>query len=166
MSTISADEPTTSFRVAREADWPLAWAWLSPKLAGRRVLALEGELGAGKTAFTRAVARALGFAGDVTSPTFSLVQAYPTPAGPLAHFDLYRLRSAAEALDLDLEGYLAAAHLAVIEWPAVAADLLDPRDTVWLRIARAADGPGRVLALSAPPGLPVPPGRNDGPADA
>ena len=129
--------------VADESHWPRVWAWLSPKLAGRRVLALEGDLGAGKTTLVKAIAADLGYRGAVTSPTFSIVQEYPTPAGPVYHFDLYRLGDVDEVLDLDFEGYLAAARLAVVEWPGVARALLPPAEALWVRIEHAAHGGGR-----------------------
>lgn len=128
--------------------WGAAWEWLSPKLGARRALALTGELGAGKTTFVKAIAEALGAdAGEVTSPTFSIVQEYPTPAGPLYHFDLYRLGSVDEVLALDFEGYLDAARLAVVEWPQVARELLGPAEALWADIGDAEAG-GRILRLA------------------
>ena len=132
-------------RVPSEADWPRAWTWLEPRLTGRRAVALEGDLGAGKTTFVKTIAAALGAdGGGVTSPTFSIVQEYPTPAGPLYHFDLYRLDTLDEVLALDFEGYLDDARLAVVEWPGVARELLPPDLALWARIELSAAG-GRQL---------------------
>lgn len=113
------------------------------------MLALEGDLGAGKTTFVKTIAAALGAdPAEVTSPTFSLVQEYPTPEGPLYHFDLYRLESVDEVLALDFEGYLDAAHFAVVEWPGVARDLLGDEVAAWARIDTPVGG-GRHLALTS-----------------
>ncbi len=136
-----------SFPVPSVAHWPAAWAWLAPQLSGRRVLALEGELGAGKTTFVKTVAAALGATDPVTSPTFTLVQEYPTPAGPLYHFDLYRLESTEEVLQLGFEEYLDGARLAVVEWPQIAAPLLSAEETLWVKIATGAGSAGRLLLL-------------------
>ena len=77
------------------------------------VVCLEGELGAGKTTFVKGIARALGVTEVVTSPTFVYMQQY----GPLAHFDLYRLKSQEEVLALGFEEYMQAPYIACIEWP-------------------------------------------------
>ena len=78
---------------------------------------LSGELGAGKTAFTQALARHLGVAEAVTSPTFTLVRPYATAAGwTLLHADLYRLESTAEVADLGLAEELDDGAVAVVEW--------------------------------------------------
>ena len=148
--------PLNALSVPTEADWPAAWRWLAPRLDDRRVVALEGDLGAGKTTFVKAIAAALDAdAAAVTSPTFSLVREYPTPAGPLLHLDLYRLDTVDEVLALDVEGLLDAARLAVVEWPGVARALLPPEVALWARIDPTPDG-GRALALvtASPPDRP------------
>ncbi len=82
-----------------------------------QLLVLSGPLGAGKTTFVAELAAALGSAADVTSPTYTLVHEYPTPAGPLVHVDAYRLEPAVDvAAALDLEGYLERARAVVVEW--------------------------------------------------
>lgn len=133
--------------------WPAAWAALAPQVLAKaqppppaHVLTLRGELGAGKTTFVKTIARALGYAGDVTSPTFSLVQEYPTPHGMLYHFDLYRAQSVEEVLDLGFEEYLDAGYLAVVEWPAVAAPILGAYAKTEIEIQHR-DGGGREVVL-------------------
>ena len=104
-------------------------------------------MGAGKTTFVKTIARALGSTSAVTSPTFSIVQEYPTPQGPIYHFDLYRMSSVDEVLDLDFEDYLDRGYLVVVEWPEVAAELLSPLNATSLRIQHLPQGGREVLVL-------------------
>src|SRR5436305_2135610 len=97
---------------------------LAALLAPGDVILLEGPFGAGKTTFTQGIARGLGVTDDyITSPTFTLINEYPGRL-PLYHVDLYRLDSAAQALDLGLTDYLDSPGVTVIEWPERAAALL------------------------------------------
>ncbi len=80
------------------------------------VLALEGDLGTGKTAFARAFIHARGAREEVPSPTFTLVQVYDLPGCPVFHFDLYRLCSAEEAWELDMDDAFTDG-ISLIEWP-------------------------------------------------
>lgn len=114
-------------------DTPEAMEELGERLAAQLVagdlVALNGELGAGKTTFTRGLGRGLGVRGTVTSPTFVLARTHPTDRGtPLIHVDAYRLGSAAELddLDLDYEG-----SIVVVEW---AGHLLDGLADSWLQL--------------------------------
>ena len=81
------------------------------------VIALEGDLGAGKTTFAQAVARGLGVLEWATSPTYGLVHRYEGTRGPVFHLDCYRLRRAEEAADLDWEGLLTEGDVLLVEWP-------------------------------------------------
>lgn len=90
------------------------------------VIALKGELGAGKTSFARAFIRARGGDEAVPSPTFTLVQTYDLPDGPVWHFDLYRLRAPEEAWELGIEEAFEAG-VALIEWPERLGVLLPAR---------------------------------------
>ncbi|GMA28180.1 tRNA (adenosine(37)-N6)-threonylcarbamoyltransferase complex ATPase subunit type 1 TsaE [Arenivirga flava] len=94
------------------------------------LLALNGELGAGKTTFTRGVGAALGVRGAVTSPTFVLARTHPSEVGgaPLVHVDAYRLASALELDDLDIDY---PASVVVVEW---AAGMLDGVSDSWLEL--------------------------------
>jgi tRNA threonylcarbamoyladenosine biosynthesis protein TsaE len=105
---------------------------LAPLLRCGDVVALWGGLGAGKTSFARALLGALGYAGEVPSPTFTLVQVYEVAPCPVWHIDLYRLAAPDEALELGIEEAFAEA-VALIEWPERLGALL-PADRLDLRL--------------------------------
>lgn len=102
-------------------------------------VALFGELGAGKSTFARGVLRALGWEGDVPSPTFTLVQDYPT-APPLWHVDLYRLETPNEA---DVLGLFETDAALLIEWPERLGARL-PADALRLTLSGTGDAPRRL----------------------
>lgn len=118
------------------------------------VLYLSGDLGAGKTAFTRALLRVLGHTGRVRSPTFTLAETYNLSSFDLYHFDFYRFSSNDEWRDLGFDEYLGGAGAAVVEWPELGGEAL-PLPDLWLRLAVAADahddpaGTRRLAALAA-----------------
>ncbi len=102
-------------------------------LAAGDVLVLTGDLGAGKTQLTKGIARGLGVADDVTSPTFTIGMVYEDGELPLYHFDLYRLEDAAELDDTGLFDVLGGDGPCVIEWGEQFADQLgDERLDVFL----------------------------------
>jgi len=117
----------------------------------RDVIALHGDLGAGKTSFARAFVRSLGDPDEeVPSPTFSLVQGYDTRSGTVSHFDLYRIRRPEEAIELGLEDALAEG-IVLIEWPDRLAGLL-PRERLDVRLAPGAAAEARHAVIEASPG--------------
>lgn len=122
-------------------------ARLAQALTGGEVLALYGGLGAGKTAFTRGLARGLGIARPVTSPTFTLLHQYK---GRLAlnHFDVYRLASVEEAEDIGIDEIMQADGVTVIEWPERVEELLDDK-TIVVKI-EGSGGEPRVLTVLWP----------------
>ncbi|MCD7830276.1 MAG: tRNA (adenosine(37)-N6)-threonylcarbamoyltransferase complex ATPase subunit type 1 TsaE [Clostridiales bacterium] len=98
---------------------------LAQSLRPGDIIAYTGDLGAGKTAFTRGVARGLGITERVTSPTFTIVNEYEGGRLPLFHFDLYRLGSSEELYDIGWEDYLTRDGVCAVEWSEVAADALE-----------------------------------------
>lgn len=111
------------------------------------VIALEGELGAGKTTLVGALLNAFGFAGHARSPTYTLIEPYTLSGRAIHHLDLYRLTDPREVDALGLRDLQEPRSILLIEWPERGAGALPPID---LRISiRYAVGDGRVLALSA-----------------
>jgi len=109
------------------ADLPAAAQRVRAAIAesGCRVVALEGEMGAGKTTLVRALAAALGVADDVSSPTFALVNEYRDARDqPVYHFDFYRVDSLEEAEQMGAAEYLDSGYLCLVEWPARVTALL------------------------------------------
>ena len=102
------------------------------------LVVLSGPLGAGKTTLVQALGRELGSDARVSSPTYTLIHEYPSPAGLLVHIDAYRLPSANALFDLGLEDYLARARLVVVEWGEGL--LEDFPDALEVRLALSEDG--------------------------
>ena len=91
-------------------------AALAARLTPGAVIAYRGDLGAGKTAFTRGLAKGLGVRENVTSPTFTIVNEYLSGKMPLFHFDMYRLGSEHELFDIGWEDYLERGGVCAVEW--------------------------------------------------
>ena len=89
------------------------------------VIAFYGDLGAGKTAFTRGLAKGLGISDPVTSPTYTIVNEYLSGRMPLFHFDMYRLGSSDELFDIGWEDYLSRGGVCAVEWSENVADALE-----------------------------------------
>ena len=112
------------------------------------VLAYRGDLGAGKTAFTRGLARGLGFTEAVTSPTYTIVNEYLGGRLPLFHFDMYRLSSADDLFDIGWEDYLDRGGVCAVEWSERVDDAL-PEDTILVDISRGSGGENdRVITIT------------------
>ncbi len=112
------------------------------------VVALTGDLGAGKTVFVRGVARSLGASDRVTSPTFVLIHEYRGEI-PLYHMDLYRLNSKREILAIGVEDYFYSDGISLVEWAEKLEDLL-PEDAVRIKISHL-DDRFRQIDVWAPP---------------
>ena len=100
-------------------------AKLARQLTPGTVIAYRGDLGAGKTAFTRGLARGLGAAEPVTSPTYTIVNEYLSGRLPLFHFDMYRLTCSDELFDIGWEDYLERGGVCAVEWSENVADAME-----------------------------------------
>ena len=106
------------------------------------ILAYEGDLGAGKTAFTRGLARGLGYRDPVTSPTYTIVNEYLGGRLPLFHFDMYRLRSSDDLFDIGWEDYLDRNGICAVEWSENVRDAME--NAITLRIEKTGDESRRI----------------------
>lgn len=108
---------------------------------GKRVFAFHGSMGAGKTTFTKALCECLGVCDTVNSPTFAIVNEYADADGAIVayHFDFYRLKSVAEAIDMGAEDYFYSGAYCFLEWPELVEDIL-PEDVVQVSLTEQADG--------------------------
>ena len=122
-------------------------ARLAEQLGPGAVVAFTGDLGAGKTAFTRGLARGLGVPDRVTSPTFTIVNEYEGGRLPLFHFDMYRLGSADELFDIGWEDYLRRGGVCAVEWSENIAGALEP-DAVRVDIRRGSSDQERVITVT------------------
>ncbi len=125
---------------------------LGERLAPGAVVAFTGDLGAGKTAFTRGLAEGLGVTDRVTSPTFTIVNEYEGRKLPLFHFDLYRLGSAEELFEIGWEDYLSRGGVCAVEWSENAADALED-ETIRIDIRRGDGEDRRKIEISGGPEL-------------
>src|ERR1700744_4339093 len=99
-----------------EASQAFGAAWAA-ELVGGEIFALHGVLGAGKTQLAKGLARGLGFTGDVTGPTFTIVHEYLRGRLPVYHIDLYRMASEKDAIDIGVEEFLPSDGVTIVEWP-------------------------------------------------
>lgn len=114
---VTADRPGFRARTTSVADTEALAARLAANAQPGWVIGLQGDLGAGKTAFTRGFARGVGFSGRVHSPTFALLNEYLGGRWPLHHLDLYRLHSAEDVRGAGLEEYLLRpTGITLVEW--------------------------------------------------
>ena len=115
---------------------------LGEKLAARLrpgdVLLMEGDLGAGKSELTRGIAKGLGVAETVTSPSFTILNVYESGRYPLYHFDWYRLESSEELYELGMDEFLGGDGIAVVEWPGRCPDAV-PEGAVRIRMTAAGE---------------------------
>lgn len=129
----------TSLTIDSLEELPDAAQAVLEALAGRTVVALRGEMGAGKTTLVGAILARLGSDDTVTSPTFALVNQYRTKERRCVyHFDFYRIDRIEEAYDFGYEEYFYSGELCLVEWPEKIEELL-PADTATVRIR--VDGP-------------------------
>ncbi|MFO1440483.1 MAG: tRNA (adenosine(37)-N6)-threonylcarbamoyltransferase complex ATPase subunit type 1 TsaE [Verrucomicrobiaceae bacterium] len=126
------------------ADEAHAWGMqLSLTLAAGDVIALCGNLGAGKTQITRGIVAGMGSETEVTSPTFTLVHEYLDGRLPVFHFDFYRMETAAEVIGIGWDEFLSEPGVIIVEWADMFPDLL-PLGTRWFHIEAQPDGSRQV----------------------
>lgn len=122
---------------------------LAQKLNPGSVIAYCGDLGAGKTAFTRGLARGLGCKETVTSPTYTIVNEYLTGRMPLFHFDMYRLASSDDLFDIGWEDYLERGGVCAVEWSENVADAME--GAISVRIEKLGDEDRRIIVEGVDP---------------
>ncbi len=115
---------------------------LAKILAPGSIIAYCGDLGAGKTAFTRGLARGLGCSDMVTSPTYTIVNEYLSGRMPLFHFDMYRLASSDDLWDIGWEDYLDRGGVCAVEWSENVTDAME--NAIWVRIEKIDDESRRI----------------------
>ncbi len=130
-------------------------AKLGAALRPGTVLAYRGDLGAGKTAFTRGLARGLGATDMVTSPTYTIVNEYLSGKMPLFHFDMYRLPDSDSLFDIGWEDYLERGGVCAVEWSENVADAME--DAILITIEKTGEETRRITIEGGPdledPGL-------------
>ena len=117
-------------------------AALAQLLSAGDIIAYRGDLGAGKTAFTRGLARGLGYTEPVTSPTYTIVNEYLGGRLPLFHFDMYRLTSSDDLWDIGWEDYLDRRGVCAVEWSENVADALE--NALWITIEQVDNDTRRI----------------------
>ena len=115
---------------------------LAKQLTPGTVIAYRGDLGAGKTAFTRGLARGLGYAEPVTSPTYTIVNEYLGGRLPLFHFDMYRLGSSDDLWDIGWEDYLERGGICAVEWSENVDDAME--NAIWVTIEKLGEDARRI----------------------
>ena len=115
---------------------------LAKVLQSGSILAYRGDLGAGKTAFTRGLAKGLGCTDMVTSPTYTIVNEYLSGRLPLFHFDMYRLASSDDLWDIGWEDYLERGGICAVEWSENVSDALE--DAIRVHIEKTGEDSRRI----------------------
>lgn len=129
-----------------EETWRVA-AEVAEQLMPGMVLALTGDLGAGKTTFMQGVAFALGIKRPITSPTFTLCQEYDTPRFKLVHMDLYRLNGPDDLLTIGFPEHLESGAVVAVEWPERGGDLIPP-DALHITLTLSDDAETRTIEIT------------------
>ncbi|MGO1597747.1 MAG: tRNA (adenosine(37)-N6)-threonylcarbamoyltransferase complex ATPase subunit type 1 TsaE [Sphingobacterium sp.] len=112
---------------------PQAAAWLIEQSEGKKVFIFQAPMGAGKTTLIKAICKILDVRDNTSSPTFSIVNEYLSPNGPVYHFDFYRLKDEQEAFDLGYEEYFYSGKYCLIEWPEKIPNLI-PENSMKINI--------------------------------
>lgn len=127
-------------------DLSRAAAQIIEAIGDRRIVALRGNMGAGKTTLVAEMMRQLGMDDEASSPTFAIVNEYHSSntGQTVYHFDFYRLESSAEAYDIGIEDYWDSGNLCLMEWTENIEDIL-PDDTLFIEIEEQPDGSRNVI---------------------
>ena len=131
-----------TFTTNSPAETEAVGAALGKILQPGTILAYRGDLGAGKTAFTRGLAKGLGCGDIVTSPTYTIVNEYLSGRLPLFHFDMYRLHSSDDLWDIGWEDYLERGGVCAVEWSENVADAME--DAVFITIEKLGEDSRRI----------------------
>ena len=123
--------------------------WLGEHAKAGQVLALTGDLGAGKTTLTKAIAAGLGVEETITSPTFTIVKEYRSGRLPLFHFDVYRIGDIDEMYELGYEEYFFGEGICVVEWADLIEELI-PEDALRISIAYGEQEEERIYTIRRP----------------
>ena len=118
-------------------------AALGKNIKSGTVIAYRGDLGAGKTAFTRGLARGLGYTEPVTSPTYTIVNEYLGGRLPLFHFDMYRLKSSDDLWDIGWEDYLERGGVCAVEWSENVEDAME--NAIYVTIYKTGEESRRIV---------------------
>jgi len=124
VATFTSNSPAETEAIARE---------FAAGLASDDIVALSGELGAGKTCFTRGLVAGLGSSAPATSPSFTLLHEYSGGRLPIYHFDFFRLATESEAAALALDDYFFSGGVCIVEWPNRFPGLI-PETAKWVKI--------------------------------
>jgi len=111
----------------------------------KTIVLFKGDLGAGKTTLIKMICGGKGVEGEMSSPTFSIVNEYQGKDDVLYHFDLYRIENQEELLDIGFEDYLDSGRICLIEWPEIASNILQHYDTVMVDIQHELEGTRRIF---------------------
>ena len=140
------DRNYRKLRLNNEEDTRALGLEIADALEPGDIVALIGDLGTGKTALTKYIAEGLGIKEEISSPTFTIVKEYRSGRLPLYHFDVYRLGSGEELLDIGAEEMLDGDGACVIEWADIVADVL-PADSLVVKLDYGEDEGSRAAEL-------------------
>lgn len=139
-------QPKTRLLDGSESTYALGIEW-ARSCQGGEIIALQGPLGAGKTVLVKGIATGVGFQGEVTSPTFTLVHEYHGGRLPVIHIDLYRLEKPNDVMRLGLDEYLPGEGITVIEWPERFPGPL-PKTTQWWELQIVSESIRKIFRIS------------------
>ncbi|NMA94113.1 MAG: tRNA (adenosine(37)-N6)-threonylcarbamoyltransferase complex ATPase subunit type 1 TsaE [Clostridiales bacterium] len=135
------------FKLKNEKETEEFGRMLAAELEAGDVIALTGDLGAGKTTLAKAIAKGLGVEETLTSPTFTILQEYESGRLPLYHFDVYRVHSEEELFEIGMEDYFYRSGVCLIEWADLIEDLL-PENRRTIKISRGENESERICEIS------------------